>query len=105
MKKYSRIKKFETLIRPLSWYIFVLTKARIKVIIQLLRLKPPCLMDICFEAIRLTSCKYPSDRALRITFFNGLNNYKLFIIPCYSFIFFKQKGGNCKNGSDKKERF
>ena len=75
MKKYSRIKKFETLIRPLSWYIFVLTKARIKVIIQLLRLKPPCLMDICFEAIRLTSCKYPSDRALGITFFNGLNNY------------------------------
>jgi hypothetical protein len=33
-------------------------------------------MDIYFEAIRLTSCKYPSDKALGITFFNGLNNYK-----------------------------
>ena len=51
-------------------------KLKIYVIIQLLRLNPPCLMDICFDAKRLTSCKYPSDRALGITFFNGLNNYK-----------------------------
>jgi len=36
-------------------------------------------MDICFEAICLTSCKYPSDRALGIIFFNGLNNYMPFI--------------------------
>jgi hypothetical protein len=52
-------------------------KAKNMVIIQLLRLNPPCLMDICFDAKRLTSCKYPSDRALGITFFNGLNNYKI----------------------------
>jgi len=44
-----------------------------------LRLNPPCLMDICFDAKRLTSCKYPSDRALGIIFFNGLNNYKIFL--------------------------
>jgi len=47
------------------------------VIIQLLHLKPPCLMDICFEAIHLTSCKYPLDRALGITFFNRLNHYNI----------------------------
>jgi|GEM_PF-874042 hypothetical protein len=51
----------------------------INVIIQLLRFNPPCLMDICFEAIRLTSCKYPSGRALGIIFFNGLNNYILIL--------------------------
>jgi len=28
-------------------------------------------MDICFDAKRLTSCKYPSDRALGITFLTG----------------------------------
>ena len=50
---------------------------KVFVIIQLLRLKPPCLMDICFEAIRLISCKYQSDRALGVIFFNGVNNYKL----------------------------
>ncbi|MBT4876863.1 MAG: hypothetical protein HON48_16890 [Desulfobacula sp.] len=41
------------------------------VIIQLLRLKPPCLVDICFDAKRLTSLKYPSDRALGIPFLTG----------------------------------
>jgi len=50
------------------------------VIIQLLRKKPPCLIDICFEAIRLTSCKHTSYRALGIFFFNGLNNYEKFCI-------------------------
>jgi|SaaInl4_135m_RNA_FD_contig_51_607127_length_801_multi_2_in_0_out_0_2 hypothetical protein len=41
------------------------------VIIQLLRLNTPYLMDICFEAISLTFCKYPSDRALGIFFLMG----------------------------------
>jgi hypothetical protein len=56
--------------------IILRVHSKVTVIIQLLCLKPPCLMDIYFEAIRLTSCKYPSDKALGITFFNGLNNYK-----------------------------
>jgi len=43
-------------------------------------------MDICFDAKRLTSCKYPSDRALGITFFNGLNNYKFFCIHKHVFV-------------------
>ena len=50
------------------------------VIIQFLRFNPPCLMDICFDAKHLSSCKYPSDRALGIIFFNGLNNYKYLYI-------------------------
>jgi len=46
-------------------------KAIFIVTIQLLCLKPPCPMDICFDAKRLTSCKYPSDRALRLLVLTG----------------------------------
>ena len=52
-------------------FIYYFSFKKIFVIIQFLRLKPPCLMDTCFEAIRLTSCKYPSDRALVIIFLMG----------------------------------
>ena len=50
-------------------------KEKIIVFIQLLCLNPPYLMDICFDAKRLTSCKYPSDRALGIIFmqYQGLS--------------------------------
>jgi hypothetical protein len=78
MKGYKKqligtlVKKTKYQINPSENY----SKLKKQVIIQLLRLKPPCLMDICFDAKRLTSCKYPSDRALGITFFNGLHNYK-----------------------------
>jgi len=68
------------------------------VIIQLLRLKPPCLMDICLDAKHLISCKYPSDRAFGIIFFNGLNNYKKSLKKSANLLLFHGFKYTCSHG-------